>query len=261
MPLNHHRAGAGDPLVLIHGIGSRWQMFEPVLPRLTPERDVIAIDLPGFGSSPPPPPGTPPSIASITRLVAEFLDELGLERPHVAGNSLGGWISLELARQGRASSAIALSPAGFQTPAEAAFSRLSLWLMVRAARLMKSRARAILASPARRKLAFGQVVAHPERLSVDEAVDAARDLADAPWFDELLPAVARERFSGGEAIEVPVLIAWGERDRLLLPRQLRRAGREIPRAQLMTLAGCGHVPTYDDPELVARVLLDGSSRH
>jgi len=105
MELGYHRTGAGEPLVLIHGIGSRWQVWEPVFDRLSAERDVIAIDLPGFGASPMPPPGTPPGIPSLTSLVGDFLDSVGLDRPHLAGNSLGGWISLELAKQGRVRSA------------------------------------------------------------------------------------------------------------------------------------------------------------
>ena len=74
MWLNHHRAGEGPALVLIHGIGSRWQVWDPVLRQLASERDVIALDLPGFGASPMPPPGTPPGLESLTRLVGEFLD-------------------------------------------------------------------------------------------------------------------------------------------------------------------------------------------
>ena len=105
MNLNYKRAGSGEPLVLIHGIGSRWQMWEPVIPLLQPHRDVIALDLPGFAQSPPPPPGTPPGIDSLVRLVAEFFPSLGIERPHVAGNSLGGWIALELAKRGLVRSA------------------------------------------------------------------------------------------------------------------------------------------------------------
>src|SRR5262249_17342622 len=136
MELNYHRAGSGEPLVLIHGIGSRWQMWEPVLPLLEGHRDVIALDLPGFAASPPPPSGTPAGLASLTRLVEDFLDRLGLERPHVAGNSMGGWIALELAKNGRVRSATALSPAGFHTPREAVYQRAMLWTTVRAARLL-----------------------------------------------------------------------------------------------------------------------------
>jgi pimeloyl-ACP methyl ester carboxylesterase len=256
--LKHHRAGEGPSLVLLHGIGSRWQMWEPVLRRLASERDVIALDLPGFGSSPMPPPGTPPGLASLTRLVGEFLDEHDVERPHVAGNSLGGLMALELAKQSRVASATALSPAGFYNDREAAYARTSLKATVRTARLLAPRAERLTASPLVRMLTFSQVVAKPRRLGAADAAASVRALAEAPWFDDTLPAIATERFSGGEQIQVPVTIAWGTKDRLLLPRQARRAARSIPGARLVMLSGCGHVPTYDDPEQVARVLLDGS---
>src|SRR4051812_50074003 len=83
MPLAYVRRGSGPPLVLVHGIGSQWQMWEPVLDRLARERDVVALDLPGFGDSPPL-PGTP-SVEALARAVADFLGELGIERPHTAG--------------------------------------------------------------------------------------------------------------------------------------------------------------------------------
>jgi pimeloyl-ACP methyl ester carboxylesterase len=259
VPLNHHRIGSGAPLVLIHGIGSRWQVWDPVFERLAGSREVIAIDLPGFGASPPPPPETQPGIDSLTRLVAQFLDELGLQRPHVAGNSLGGQIALELARLGRAASATGLSPAGFWNQREATFARVSLKVTVRAARLAAAQADRLLAIPGARTLAFSQLVARPTRIRRDEAAATIRALGGAWWFDQTLEAITAERFTGGPAIGVPVTIAWGERDRLLPPRQAARALRQIPGARMVSLAGCGHVPTYDDPEQVAEVLLAGSS--
>jgi pimeloyl-ACP methyl ester carboxylesterase len=259
MELCYRRAGSGPPLVLIHGIGSRWQMWEPLLDRLVAEREVVAFDLPGFGASPMPPPGTPPGTASLTRLVGEFLDDLGLQRPHVAGNSLGGLISLELAKQGRVRSVTALSPGGFHTSREGIFERTSLQMAVRTARLLAPRVDRLSASPMMRQITWSQFVAHPRRIGAADAAASARALANAPWFDDTLPAILSKRFSGGERIDVPVTIAWGEKDRLLLPRQAPRAARAIPGARLVMLTGCGHVPTYDDPEQVARVLLDGSS--
>jgi pimeloyl-ACP methyl ester carboxylesterase len=126
MELNHHRAGSGDPLVLIHGIGSRWQMWEPVIDWLAARHEVIAIDLPGFGASPMPPPGTAPGADSLASLLSAFLAQLGVERPHVAGNSLGGLIALELGRRGQTSSVAAVSPAGFANRAENAVALRSL---------------------------------------------------------------------------------------------------------------------------------------
>jgi pimeloyl-ACP methyl ester carboxylesterase len=259
MQLNYHRTGTGEPLLLMHGIAMRWQYWQPQLPLLAAERDVIAIDLPGFGSSPMPSPGTPPGIASLTRLVAEFLDSIGVEMPHAAGNSLGGWISLELAKQGRVRSATGLSPAGFHNNWERLFQRTSLAFARRACRLVAPRADSLMKPRAGRAL-FAQFFAKPTRVPPEEMAANVRAAAGAPWFDETLRAITEEPFSGGEQITVPVTIAWGEHDRLLLPRQARRAQRAIPSARVVTLRGCGHVPTFDDPEQVARVLLEGSAQ-
>jgi pimeloyl-ACP methyl ester carboxylesterase len=258
MRLNHHRTGSGEPLVLIHGIGHRWQGWKPVIERLQDQREVIALDLPGFGTSRMPPPGTPPGIVSLTDLVSAFLDELGLERPHVAGNSLGGWIALELAKRGRAASACGISPAGFQSVAESRFSYGSLWLAHRASRRLDGRIERMARWPGAIKLGFGQLTAHPERIPVKELAADVHALASAPWFDATLTAITNASFTGGEQIAVPVTIAWGEQDHLLLPRQAERARQAIPSATVTLEPGWGHVPFYDDPGGVARVLLEAT---
>ncbi|MDQ6836574.1 MAG: alpha/beta fold hydrolase [Actinomycetota bacterium] len=253
--LNHYRLGRGEPLVLIHGIGSRWQMWEPVLGDLVTRHEVIALDLPGFGISPMPPPGTPPGPASLVSLVLEFLDGLGIHEPHAAGNSLGGLIVLEMARQGRVRSATALSPAGFASRFETAVTRALLLTSVRVARALAGHAERLLATPTARQLALNAFMARPANLSVSEAAGSVRALAAAPWFDATLPTLAPMLFSGGEGIAVPTTVAWGDKDRVLPPRQSARAAKAIPSARVLSLEGCGHVPTYDDPDRVARILL------
>jgi len=107
--LNYARRGSGPPLVLLHGIGHHWRAWDPVLARLAAKHDVIAVDLPGFGKSAPlHGPSGPAEITAVTA----FFGQLGLDRPHAAGNSLGGAIALELAASGHVSSATALSSAG-----------------------------------------------------------------------------------------------------------------------------------------------------
>jgi pimeloyl-ACP methyl ester carboxylesterase len=258
--LNYHRTGRGQPLLLMHGIGMRWQAFSPVLPRIAAERDVIAVDLPGFGASPMPPRGTAAGAQSLADLVAEFLSGIGVERPHAAGNSLGGWISLELAKRGLVRSATGLSPAGFHNDRERIFQRASLASTRRGCRLLAPYAGRLMRPRLARAVFSGQYFAHPSRIPPEEAAASIRAVAGAPWFDETLRAITDEdRFEGGEQIAVPVTIAWGEHDRLLLPRQARRAQRAIPSARMVTLRGCGHVPMPDDPEQVAGVLLEGSA--
>jgi pimeloyl-ACP methyl ester carboxylesterase len=255
MELNHSRAGAGEPLVLLHGIGSHWQMWTPVLPMLTARHDVIAVDLPGFGDSPMPPPGTPPGLDSLCELVLGFLEQQGIQRPHVAGNSLGGMIALELARRGQARTVCALSPAGFFTPAETAVARGTLWLTVRLTRRLAPHADGLSGRPGQRKLLMNVFMAHPERLPRAEAAASMRAMAGAPWFDATLPAISPWSRDPAPDPSVPVTIGWGEKDRLLFPRQGHRAVAMIPSARLVPLIDCGHLPTFDDPQQVASLML------
>jgi pimeloyl-ACP methyl ester carboxylesterase len=256
--LNHRRTGQGSPLILIHGIGSRWQMWAPVLDELATQHDVIALDLPGFGASPMPPPGTRPGLDSLVSLVAEFLNEAGVERPHSAGNSLGGLIVLEMARRGLVRSATGLSPAGFASRAENLLTRSQLWAGVRLARVAAARAELLLRPASVRAVALRTFFARPTAISPAEAGASVQAWAGAPWFDATLPTIGPIQFHGGETITVPVTVAWSEKDRLLPPRQAIRAARAIPHARIVGLTGCGHIPTYDDPAQVARVLLEGA---
>ena len=257
MTLSHHRAGAGEPLVLIHGIGSFWPVWEPVLPALEAARDVVGLDLPGFGGSAPL--DEEPHPAALAGAVERFLDGLGLDRVHVAGNSLGGWIALELARRGRTLSACALSPAGFWSARERAFAVASLRAgRAAAASLSEAQLHRIYGSDRLRALALGQFAAHPDRMPADAGIAAARNLATSPGWEATLEAMGRRHFVGARDVRGPVTIAWAQKDRLLLPRQALRARQALPAARHVTLFGCGHVPTWDDPGLVARTILSSA---
>jgi len=258
MSLNHDRRGAGEPLVLIHGIGSRWQVWQPILDALAAEREVIAVDLPGFGGSPVD--GTTPSVEGFAQQLEQFFAEVGLERPHVAGNSLGGGIALELARRGAVGSATAVSPVGFWTAAERAYCQRSLAAGRAAARAMGRFVPAVMGNPVTRTLALAQLVGKPWRMPPTDAVGSLRGLANAPGFDAALAAFTGHVFHDpGELDGVPATVAWGDRDALLIyGRQAPRARRMLPRARHVTLTGCGHVPFSDDPAQVATVVLAGS---
>jgi pimeloyl-ACP methyl ester carboxylesterase len=259
MELAHDRRGAGAPLVLIHGIGSRRGVWMPVVERLVAERETIALDLPGFGDSPPLAPGVRPTVEALSDAVAAFCERQGLGRPHVAGNSLGGGIALELARRGLVASAAALSPIGFWTPGERRLGTAQLRLSRLAAERMPGLVDRLARSPTGRRLAFGHLLGRPARRDPHEAALDARALAAAPGFWPTLPEIQRHVFQGGEEIEVPVTIGWGTRDRILIPRQAERARAALPRARHLPLPGCGHVPMSDDPEGVAALLRAASS--
>ncbi|MFC6884244.1 MULTISPECIES: alpha/beta fold hydrolase [Actinomadura] len=258
MDIVFERRGEGPPLVLLHGIGHRWQAWRPVMDLLAAERDVIAVDLPGFGASPPLPKGTPYTLDSALDVLSRTFAELGLDRPHIAGNSLGGLFALEAADRGLVRSATALSPAGFFNAAELRYAMSVL----RASRLVANVPDAVLTrlarSPRRRGAMFGMIYGRPDLLDVEALAGDARAMRAARGFEPTLRAGRKVRFRGTCA-DVPVTIAWGTRDRLLLRSQAIRAQRRLPGARFVWLEGCGHVPMGDDPSLVARVLLEGST--
>ena len=107
-----HRAGIGQPLLLLHGIGAIWRAWSPVLPYLEPHHEVIVPTLHGHAGGPDLDPEVAPTVQALADGIEEELDRLGLKKVHIAGNSLGGWIGIELARRGRAQSLVLLSPAG-----------------------------------------------------------------------------------------------------------------------------------------------------
>jgi pimeloyl-ACP methyl ester carboxylesterase len=254
LTVNAVRRGAGPPLLLLHGIGHRWQAWEPVLDRLAEVHEVIALDLPGFGESPMPADGMPLDMPSTVARFPGLLAELGVVRPHVAGNSLGGAIALELAAAGLAASVTAIAPAGFYTAAERRRA-LAILAVLRANTFLPAPVvRAVLRSPAMRAVCFGRLVAHPSRLSVERAVGDALAMRRGKAYRPVARSARRYLFAGTPG--VPVTIAWGTKDRILLPREAQRARERLPDARHVELPGCGHVPMGDDPELVASVILE-----
>jgi pimeloyl-ACP methyl ester carboxylesterase len=253
--INHHREGSGPTLVLLHGVGHHWQAWRPVISLLAAQFDVVACDTPGFGASAPLASSIEPTIPAYVDAFEWFFAELGLERPHVAGNSMGGAIALELARHRSVSSASAFSPAGFWSRPELRFCQASLGALAavppRARPLMEALAR----TRAGRLALFSQTFGYPLRLPSEEAVATLRDAWSSPALAQTLKAFDRNRFEAGEQLHhTPVTIAWGERDRLLPYRlQAPRARALLPSALHVTL-GAGHVPFYDDPGAVAEVI-------
>jgi pimeloyl-ACP methyl ester carboxylesterase len=230
-----------------------------VLSRLAVERDVVAPDLPGFGGSPPLPAGVAPTPPMLAQAVAVFLDDIGLRDAHAAGNPLGGWIALELAKLGRARSVTALAPAGLWGKRAPPLSRASLWIERRLARLFRPALPALLGTRAGRRVALRDAFMHPARVPGHVAVRMATAYADAPAFDATFREVHRMSFTGGDRIHVPVTVAWPEHDRLLRPGRGQRHEELPAHARIVRLHGCGHVPMWDDPEQVARLLLEGSA--
>ncbi|QLJ01660.1 alpha/beta hydrolase [Streptomyces sp. NEAU-sy36] len=256
--VSYTRVGRGEPLVLLHGIGHHRQAWDPVVDILATEREVIAVDLPGFGASPALPDGLAYDLPTTNTVLAALFGALDLDRPHVAGNSLGGLLALELGREKLVRSVTALSPAGFWTQGERRYAFATLLAMRGIAqRLPLPLVTRLSRSAAGRTALTSTIYARPARRRPEAVVAETRALVEATGFEATLRAGAAVRFTD-DVPGLPVTVAWGTRDRILIRRQGIRAKQTIPHARLIRLPGCGHCPMNDDPALVARVLLDGS---
>ncbi|MFJ3234172.1 alpha/beta fold hydrolase [Streptomyces sp. NPDC086787] len=256
--VSYTRVGDGAPLVLLHGIGHHRQAWDPVVDILATEREVIAVDLPGFGASPALPDGVTYDLPSTRAVLGALFEALELDRPHVAGNSLGGLLALELGHAKLVRSVTALSPAGFWSEAERRYAFGVLLTMRRISRQLPLPVVERMARTAAGRTALTSTIyARPSRRSPEAVVAETLALAGATGFDATLRAGAAVQFTH-DIPGIPVTVGWGTRDWLLVRRQGVRAKQIIPRARLVRLPGCGHCPMNDDPALVARVILDGS---
>ena len=257
--LNHVRQGHGDPLILLHSLGGSLIQWSPVMDRLAAEREVIAVDMPGFGNSPELPEGVSPRAANLATAVLDFCDALGIEdKPAVSGISLGAWVAIECARQGGASAAVALCPAGFWKRSPDDANRI-IARRRRRRRLARPLLRPIMATARGRRRTLGRFIHRPERLRPGEAEAIARAYVTAPAYEEASALMRAGRIEELKSIKVPITLAWAEHDNLVRNRPLPE--KLLPkRVEQVLLPGCGHVPTWDDPDLVARVVLAGARR-
>lgn len=249
------RGGSGEPLLLIHGIGSRRQVWDPLLPGLSAQRDVIAVDLPGFNGTPVD--GVTPTVAGYADILRRFCSDHGIDRPHVAGNSLGGAIALEFGNRGWARSVTAFAPIGFWGSAGRSWSMRSLALLRKAAPPMQPLLPALARSRPGRVAAAGLFYGRPQALTADAVVLDSKAFLDAPAFGAVLASFDEYTFvPTGELDRIPVAVVWGSRD-LLLPSitQSTAARRRLPLARHVRIRGGGHVPFSDAPTVCSRVLL------
>lgn len=253
------RHGSGEPLVLIHGLTHRRQAWYPVLDHLAVHREVILVDLPGHGRSPDLQTDGRPVPDVLRDMFKAFLDREGLDRPHVAGNSLGGRIALEAAVNGHARSVTALSPAGFwRTESSFAHTRRIFNSAAAVVDRLGANVDRLARSRAGRRMVYSALMAHPGRVPSDTT------LGDIRGFRRAMPALrillgAATPFTGEIDPDVPVTIAWAARD-LVLPRWQAEVARAVlPHAEHVMMRGVGHVPMWDDPKHVTRILLRGSA--
>jgi pimeloyl-ACP methyl ester carboxylesterase len=259
-PLNpaslvRHRAGAGEPLVLLHGVGESAVGWRPVQDALSVEYDVIVVDLPGFGNSPALPDHVLPTAGALADAVENQMDQLGVAGFHVAGYSLGARVALELASRGRARSVVAIAPDGLGTPLERIYQAFALMSGRLLATMFAPIATELTATGAGRSLFFAMERSRPWRLTADDARHLLLNFANSPGYEETVRATMFDVPAGLDLISCPVLIMQGTADPLV-SMQSPRFLAFVPHAQLRWLPGLNHVPISDDPDLVAQLMLD-----
>jgi pimeloyl-ACP methyl ester carboxylesterase len=247
--------GAGSAIVLIHGLGGSWQTWLQNIPTLALEHRVLAVDLPGFGRSDPLP--APAEMATHAEVIAELLDGLGITAATVVGHSMGGLVSIALlGRRPDLVARLVLADGG-----GVPLTRLRLAAIVNAFKVVgpvvhrPNVIRAIARRPRLRRLVFGAFLVNHDALSGRFAGEVVPAIAAPGLIGAVLAASnVADRIDPG-AIRCPVLLLWGESDRILPLAQAREMCRSLLDARLVVIERSGHCPMFEAPRQFNRALL------
>jgi len=252
------RAGKGEPLVLLHGLGTTADDFVAVHAQLAAEYEVLTVDLPGHGQSPSL--RTRPTVSALTDAVGADLDALGQPRVHLLGNSLGARIALELARRRRALSVVAISPSGLNLPLERAYQGF----VMAATRTSMRTIRPMIYPLAQRR--WGRIAllatlrARPGDASEPEARAMRPGFADArDFWQTLWWGVLTDVPTGLDQIDCPVVLAQGTAD-WISGGQAPRFLLAVPGSRFRPLYGAGHAPQSDVPGTIVRLVHEATGR-
>jgi pimeloyl-ACP methyl ester carboxylesterase len=252
-----HRGGMGSPLVCLHGFMETWRSWELVLPMLEREHDVLAPTLPGHAGGPPIDGSVSPHV--FVDAVERLMDAAGLEIAHLVGNSLGGYVALQLAARGRATSVVAFAPAGGWAPGDMSYkdllrAQLELQTQLKAA---APRAEALVATPQGRRRATQLITTNFEHIPADLLAHQMLGVASCKAAAPLIENALSEGWTlDAERITCPTRIVWGTADKLLpWPQAAARYRKELPQADWVLLDGIGHCPQLDVPIDAAQLIL------
>lgn len=258
--IHYIRKGQGRPLLLVHGLGSSVGNWAPIIPALTAAgREVIALDLPGFGDSPPL--NGEVSIASLTDAVEGFIDEHQLGDVDLVGSSMGARMVLEMARRGHGGAVVALDPGGFWTDTQVKVFGTTVGASIALVRHTQPILPTLSRSKIGRTALLFQFSAHPWRLDPDLVLGEFRSFKRATSLDDALRALVHgpgQRGAPAGSLKAPVVIGWGRNDRVTLPSQAERARDSFPDATLHWFDDCGHFPHWDQPEETTRLILEAT---
>jgi pimeloyl-ACP methyl ester carboxylesterase len=257
-----HRGGAGPPLLCIHGFTDTWRTWELVLPALEGKHDVLAVTLAGHAGGPVIDGEVDHDV--LADAVERAMDAAGFETAHIVGNSLGGYVALQLAARGRAATVVALAPAGGWARGDESYRDTLEYFrtMQDLLRLAAPQAEAILASPEGRRRATEYTTVNFEHIPTELLAHQMRGAAACDAALPLVDYALREGYDLDAAqISCPVRIVWGTEDRLLpWPSAAERYRHDwLPNADWIELEGIGHCPQLDVPAETSQLILGFSN--
>ncbi|MEN3971050.1 alpha/beta hydrolase [Sphingomicrobium sp. XHP0235] len=258
MAIFYTRSGRGKPLLLVHGLGGSCRSWDTISPTLAQNREVIAVDLPGHGQTAAD--SDSGTFDGLARSLDEWLGHEKLAGIDMVGSSMGARLVLEMARRGRAGAVVALDPGGFWKGWERTFFRTTISASIALVRAIRPALSPITGNVASRTALMLQLSARPWALDPTLVSNELRSFADTPTFDSLVKDLATGPMQKGPSRNAgPLVIGWGRKDRLCLPRQASRAMEAFPEARLHWFARSGHFPMWDQPEETIQLILDSTT--
>jgi pimeloyl-ACP methyl ester carboxylesterase len=248
-------------MVCLHGFMDTWRTWELVLPALERHHDVLALTLAGHAGGPPFDAAA--GAAGVIDAVERAMDDAGLQTAHLVGNSLGGYVALQLAARGRATSVVAFAPAGGWPQADGdLFAEIARRQTQMHGGLQGVAAEALVATVAGRRSATEVQTVAFEHIPAELLAHQIRGVAacDVP---AMLDCALREGYDlDAQLVTCPVRLVWGMCDRLLpLPVSAVRYRRDwLPTADWVELDDVGHAPQLDVPLVTAELILEFTSR-
>ncbi len=246
------------PIVLIHGFSASPVIWSRLLPTLKAGHQTLAVTLDGHSGGRPI-VSEKVSVAALADGVERDMDAAGIDTATIVGNSLGGWLALELARRCRAASVVAIAPGGSWEPGSQQDEQLRAHLVRngKAVRRLVPLLQLAVRSGRLRRVVFAEMAVHGDRVDPSTAAEMLRASARFPIHAELIEAMfATGRGVDADGIDCPVLLAWGADDRLT-PKETygQRVQARLPEAEWRELPDAGHIAMLDAPEAVAAMIL------
>lgn len=256
MKLSIETHGSGQPIVLIHGMGSAATAWKPIIPTIAKQLKVITIDLPGHGRSALSPIQSMDA-ASLSQLVLKNLKEIGIDEFHLVGNSLGGWVCLEIAATNPSAvkSITALAPAGlWLTPFTSRYpGELALRVMASG---VEKLAPSLLNYTWAKKIGFETVSPRWKDLSYEICLDATNAMATATGYFPAWDALLGKRFDKQIDSQIPITIIFGDSDHTLPAKTCQERSLAPAHAKWIILSQTGHAPMWDSPAEVLSEILE-----